>query len=924
MVLEGKFWIMKNPCEPIIIGIQEMKRLPITINLNGERIFSGFDLVRPKAEKPKFLVGEGIRFSGGSKQQQEIVRDILINFKENIFEWSGKYGLFLDHVARIDTGDTPPIACRQFRTPAEKREPMQEILTEYRNRGIIENANSPYNAPMFLAPKPGAKPDMIASKRYRLVADYRKLNEVIVPNLYPMPIIQDMTDALGHHNEFFCTIDLRQGFHHIPIAVQDRHKTAVSTPDGQVQFIVYPYGVKNGPPVFQCAMETILRRHLGKRCLVYIDDIIVFGKTFEELTENLKLIMQDLADAGASIDLGKSTFLAKEIKFLGHIIDQTGSRRLECDLQAVINFPQPKTKRELLSFIGLASYVRSAMPAGFAKLEHRLRKVVPSKGSINTVQWTDDAINAFQETKEAMTKVTRLTRFHQDRTTEIHCDASAISLGAILIQKDERGQTYVIEYASRVLNEAEQKYSNTERELLAAVWAVTKKFRHYLETRQFTIVTDHKALLGTLKLTQQPSTRTIRFLMQLEPFNYTFQHCPGKELTGPDALSRVVISAAITSELPVPPIEQRQEIINDYHKEFGHQGWKKVYQGIKERFRWPTMRKDIWEQIRACQTCFRFNSATVKVGTELESIRVTQPRQLLCIDFCGPLPFTSRGDRYAMIAVDHFSKMAFGQIISNRNTDTAIKFLADLFQEHGKWQTVMGDRDTVFRSHRFINFLQSQGCNLHVAQATHSEANGCCERFIKTLNSIMAKKMHENQQNDTQWNLILLDSIQCYNGTPHSTTNAVPGEVFLSRPWILKSDEKFGVMNRSKEQKQVSWADIVKSSKKQQDNSIKTASKAKWPHFKVGDRVAIVPRLPNEKKHDANRRFRERKRGPYKVIAYEGKGIYSLFDGQQTIRGNAWELISCATGIFPPPQEDTDNNKRRRGRIRDNSLITTS
>jgi hypothetical protein len=381
MVLEGRFWLMKNPCEPIIIGIPDLKRLPITINLNGKRIFSGFDLIQPKAEKPKLPVGEGIRFSGGSPEQQQEVTNILLQFRENIHEWSGKYGLFLDHVAHIDTGNTPPIACRQFRLPAEKRAPMKEILTEYHSRGIIEEANSPYNAPMFLAPKPGATPDMIASKQWRLVADYRKLNEVIVPDLYPMPIIQDMTDALGHHNAFFCTVDLRQGFHHIPLAMEDRYKTAVSTPEGQVQFIVYPYGVKNGPPAFQRAMETILRRHLGKRCLVYIDDVIVFGKSFAEMCENLQLILQDLADAGASIDLSKSTFLATEIKFLGHIIDQTGSRRLECDLQAVVNFPQPNTRRELLSFIGLASYVRSAMPDGFAELESQLRAVVlPHQG----------------------------------------------------------------------------------------------------------------------------------------------------------------------------------------------------------------------------------------------------------------------------------------------------------------------------------------------------------------------------------------------------------------------------------------------------------------------------------------------------------------------------------------------------------------
>jgi transposase InsO family protein len=209
------------------------------------------------------------------------------------------------------------------------------------------------------------------------------------------------------------------------------------------------------------------------------------------------------------------------------------------------------------------------------------------------------------------------------------------------------------------------------------------------------------------------------------------------------------------------------------------------------------MRKEIWNQIKTCQTCFKFNSATVKVGTHLESIRVTKPKELLCIDFCGPMPFTAANERYCMIAIDHFSKMAFGKIISHKDTDTAIQFLTDLFQQHGPFQAVMGDRDSVFRSRKFVAFLQSQNCNLHVAQATHAEANGCCERFIKTLNGILAKMMFTRQQSKSEWNLSILDSIHCYNGTPHSTTNAVPGEVFHSKPWPLESDQKFGIIRHN-------------------------------------------------------------------------------------------------------------------------------
>jgi hypothetical protein len=329
------------------------------------------------------------------------------------------------------------------------------------------------------------------------------------------------------------------------------------------------------------------------------------------------------------------------------------------------------------------------------------------------------------------------------------------------------------------------------------------------------------------------------------------------------------------------------------------------------------MRKEVWEQIQACQTCFQFNSATVQVGTALESIRVTEPRQLLCIDFFGPMPFTANNDRYAIIAIDHFSKMAFGRVIANRNTETAISFLSALFKEYGPFKAVMGDRDSVFRGRKFVEFLTSQGCQQHVAQATHAEANGCCERFIKTLSGILAKMMSTRQQSSKQWDLSILDSISCYNGTPHSTIGAVPGEVFLEKPWHLSADRKFGVVRATP--KQVSWADIVKTATKQQDNSISTANRHKWPHFAVGTRVAVVPRLANEKKHNADRRFRERKKGPYSVVAYEGKGVYKLTDGQQEVRGNAWELIPCSTGRFMSPPPAMSATKKEGGRVRGRS-----
>jgi hypothetical protein len=189
---------------------------------------------------------------------------------------------------RLSPTDDIPVAEAPFKVSPDKRSALDAILQEYLQRDIIEPSDSPYAAPAFLVSKRQADGSSGASHSYRLVEDYSALNKKLVPNRHPVPSVQELLDSLGRTNAYFCTLDLRQGYHHVPLTMAARRRTAFLTPAGQFQYKRLPYGLSTAPRIFQRNMEKILHRQLFRTCIVYIDDVLVFGPTFSDLLANLE------------------------------------------------------------------------------------------------------------------------------------------------------------------------------------------------------------------------------------------------------------------------------------------------------------------------------------------------------------------------------------------------------------------------------------------------------------------------------------------------------------------------------------------------------------------------------------------------------------------------------------------------------------
>jgi len=432
----------------------------------------------------------------------------------------------------IKTKDDLPIYTKSYRYPEVHRAEVQKQITEMLRDGVIRQSFSPWSSPIWIVPK---KLDSSGKQKWRLVIDYRKLNQKTIDDRYPLPNITDILDKLGK-SIYFSTIDLASGFHQIEINKKDIPKTAFSVESGHYEFIRMPFGLKNAPCTFQRVMDNVLRDFLGKFCLVYMDDIIVYSTSLQEHLENLTSVFTRLQEANFKIQLNKSEFLQKQVSFLGHIVSSDGVRPNPDKIRAIKQFPIPKTAKQIKTFLGLLGYYRKFIQ-DFSKLTKPLTECL-RKG--NKIIIDSKYKECFEMCKNILCNDPVLQYPDFSKEFILTTDASNVALGAILSQ-GPIGSDKPICYASRTLNKTEQNYSTIEKELLGIVWA-TKYFRPYLFGRKFKVITDHKPLTWLFSL-KEPNSKLVRWRLKLEEFDYEVIYKKGKENSNVDALSRVELHA---------------------------------------------------------------------------------------------------------------------------------------------------------------------------------------------------------------------------------------------------------------------------------------------------------------------------------------------------------------------------------------------
>lgn len=711
--------------------------------------------------------------------------------------------------AVIDTGDAEPIRQKAYRLPFSKRQKAEDCIEEMLKDGIIRPSDSPWASPIVLTGKRDGST--------RFCCDYRKLNTITKKDSHPLPFIQDVFDQVAGAS-IFSTLDLKAGYWQMPMAPESIPKTAFLCHIGLYEFVRMPFGITNGPALFQRQMNKVLAGLLGKICMAYLDDIVVYSKNEEDHARHLQQVLERLRQAGLQLKPSKCSFGLKEIDLLGFRVSADGIRPLKGRVSAILDLAPPQNAKAVKSFLGMASYYRGCIQ-GFATLAMPLIELTKPK---EPFRWGEEHQQAFDILKKALTEAPVLAHPRVNEPYILYTDASDKAIGAILVQFDQDGVERVVSYMSHKLSGAQLNWPTIEKEAYGIIYAL-KKFHPYLWGAKFQVHTDHRPLRSLFKA-EIKNSKLQRWAIQISEYGAPIMYHPGKFNIKADFLSRIAAIAPLTQPMSViePPdvwktdhidvaelaeIQQeqfedafieasqdldgslyhiekgilysiaephknagrylrlllpqkyRRQVIDRCHTEVAHAGHSKTLARIQENYVWPGMRRHTKEYLAACVHC---NTVTPQSVPNPRGKIPTPPAPFHTwgIDLVGPFKRDQRGRTYLLTCVDHLTGWVEAVPIASKKANLVQDtFMEQIVARYGLPHVIQSDNGGEFNSNAFAKWMQEFGITHHLTSPYHPAGNGMCERFNGTIQKLLLKLTGGDER---KWSKYLPEALYAY------------------------------------------------------------------------------------------------------------------------------------------------------------------
>ncbi|KAK8619690.1 hypothetical protein V6N13_135972 [Hibiscus sabdariffa] len=655
-----------------------------------------------------------------------------------------------------------PVSMAPYRMAPKELKELKVQLQELLDRGFIRPSSSPWGAPvLFVKKKDGS---------LRLCIDYRKLNNLTVKNKYPLPRIDDLFDQFRGAT-VFSKIDLRSGYYQLKVKDSDVAKTAIRTRYGHYEFLVMPFGLTNAPAAFMDMMNQA------------------------EHVEHLRIVLQTLRDHRLYAKLSKCEFWLKKISFLGHVVSAEGIQVDPGKIEAIVSWKQPKNVSEIRSFLGLAGYYRRFVE-GFSIIAAPLTKLL--KKDVPFV-WTEAQQASFEKLKEALTQAPVLVQPESGKDFAVYNDASHSGLGCVLMQEGR-----VIAYASRQLRPHELNYPTHDLELAAVVFALKiwrhylygekcyiytdhKSLKYLLTQKELNLrqrrwlelmkdydcqieyhpgkanvaadalsrkaITDLRSLFARMSLYDDGS-----LLAELQVKPTLAAEIRAKQLQDSSLLPVIKQVEQGTTDVYsfdqdgvlcfrgrycVPDDDRlKQTILREAHSSpyAMHPGGDKMYQNLKERYRWTGMKKDISDYVARCLTCQQVKAEHQHPSGLLQPIRIPEWKwDRITMDFVTGLPLTPSKKDSVWVIVDRLTKSAhFIPVRTNYTVDKLAKlYISEIVRLHGVPLSIISDRDPKLTSRFWQALHDALGTNLNFSTAFHPQTDGQSERVIQILEDML-------------------------------------------------------------------------------------------------------------------------------------------------------------------------------------------
>ncbi|RVW58959.1 Retrovirus-related Pol polyprotein from transposon 17.6 [Vitis vinifera] len=637
--------------------------------------------------------------------------------------------------------EAKPIRQFQRRLNPHLQEVVRAEVLKLLQAGIIYPiSDSPWVSPTQVVPKKSGitvvqneKGEEITTRLtsgWRVCIDYRKLNAVTRKDHFPLPFIDQVLERVSGH-PFYCFLDGYSGYFQIEIDLADQEKTTFTCPFGTYAYRRMPFGLCNAPATFQRCMLSIFSDMVERIMEVFMDDITVYGGTFEECLVNLEAVLHRCIEKDLVLNWEKCHFMVRQGIVLGHIISEKGIEVDKAKVELIVKLPSPTTVKGVRQFLGHAGFYRRFIK-GFSSLSKPLCELLAKDAKFI---WDERCQNSFDQLKKFLTTTPIVRAPNWQLPFELMCDASDFAIGAVLGQRED-GKPYVIYYASKTLNEAQRNYTTTEKELLAVVFALDK-FRAYLVGSFIIVFTDHSALKYLLTK-QDAKARLIRWILLLQEFDLQIKDKKGVENVVADHLSRSDIRKCV-------PEDEQQGILSHCHENAcgGHfASQKTAMKVLQSGFTWPSLFKDAHIMCRSCDRCQRLGKLTKRNQMPMNPILIVELFDVWGIDFMGPFPM-SFGNSYILVGVDYVSKWVEAIPCKQNDHRVVLKFLKEnIFSRFGVPKAIISDGGAHFCNKPFEALLSKYGVKHKVATPYHPQTSGQVELANREIKNIDESACH--------------------------------------------------------------------------------------------------------------------------------------------------------------------------------------
>ena len=461
-----------------------------------------------------------------TEAEQALVKEKLIKYQDIFSKGENDVGRTTVTEHKIETKTENPLRQRPRPLPLKQNEEVERQIRLLLESGMISVSNSAWSSPIVCVRKKDGS--------LRMCCDYRKLNDITVKDAHPIPPINQSIDALNGA-KYFCSLDLVSGYYQVPMHPDSKAKTAFCSRSGLYEWNVMSFGLCNAPATFQRMMEKILSGLHWSICMVYLDDILVYGTTVVEVLDRLELVFTRIRGAGLKLKPKKCSLFATEVLYLGYIIGRNGIHTDPSKIKDVKEFPVPTDVNGVRKFLGLTNYYRKFVK-DYAKIAFPLNRILDKKGKKPLFHWTPDCQKAFDTLRERLITAPILTLPREEGIFVVDTDSSAEGIGGVLHQMQD-GELKVIAYSSKALSKAERNYCVSRQELLAIVYHILH-WKCYLWGNHFTVRTDHASLRYLINF-KDVSGQLARWIDALSEFDYEIQSRPGSKNGNADSMSRI-------------------------------------------------------------------------------------------------------------------------------------------------------------------------------------------------------------------------------------------------------------------------------------------------------------------------------------------------------------------------------------------------